>query len=418
VSTEAEQVPGAEPLLEPVVQLAPLFPMLDTLRAVGALAVLTTHTAFQSGDYLGHGYLGTLLSRLDIGVAIFFVLSGFLLSRAYLARAALRRPPQPLRRYAVKRVLRIYPVYAVAVALALLLIPENDGASAGDWLRSLLLVDTYASTRLPQGLTQMWSLGVEVAFYAALPFLMLVAVGRRGPLRPTRVLGVLLVLVAVTVAWVLDLGHRLDEQVLGAPLTWLPAFLTWFVVGIAFALAHVLLQQHPPPPRWAEALRDLGEMPGACWAMAFGLLLVAATPVAGPALLFVSTPSEALTKNLLYALVAGMVVLPGVFAGPGVFSRVLSWPPLRHLGHISYSVFCLHLPVLHLVMGVTGYPLFGGHGLTIWVLTVLGSLVAAELAYRLVERPAMRFAHRREPPGRAPALEDAPMTQATTATTR
>ena len=209
MSTEAEQVPGAEP----DVQLAPLFPMLDTLRAVGALAVLTTHTAFQSGDYLGHGYLGTLLSRLDIGVAIFFVLSGFLLSRPYLARAALRRPPQPLGRYALKRVLRIYPVYAVTVVLALLLIPENDGASTGDWLRSLLLVDTYASVRLPQGLTQMWSLGVEVAFYAVLPFLMLIGVGRRGPLRPLRVVVLLLVLGGVSVAWVLDLGHRVDELV-------------------------------------------------------------------------------------------------------------------------------------------------------------------------------------------------------------
>jgi peptidoglycan/LPS O-acetylase OafA/YrhL len=414
VSTEAQQVPGTEP----AVQLAPLFPVLDTLRAVGALAVLTTHVAFQSGDYLGHGYLGIMLSRLDIGVAVFFVLSGFLLSRPYLARAALRRPPQPLGRYALKRVLRIYPVYAVSVVLALLLIPENDGASVGDWLRSLLLLDTYASARLPQGLTQMWSLGVEVAFYAVLPLVMLVAVGRRGPLRPPRVVALLMAMAGLSVAWVLDLGHRVDEIVVGAPLTWLPAFLTWFAVGIAFALAHVLLQQRAEPPRAALALRDLGQLPGACWAMALGLLLVAATPVAGPALLFVSTPSEAVAKHLLYAFVAGLVVLPGVFAGAGTFTKVLSWPVLRHLGHISYSVFCLHLLVLHFVWELTGYPLFRGHGLTVWLLTVLGSLAAAELAYRLVERPAMRFAHRREPVGRAPALEDAPMTQATTATTK
>ena len=123
----------------PALEQAPLFPILDTLRAVGALAVLTTHTAFQSGDYLGHGYLGTLLSRLDIGVAIFFVLSGFLLSRPFLARAAVGRPAPALGRYALKRVLRIFPVYAVSVVLALLLVPENDSATAATWLRSLLL---------------------------------------------------------------------------------------------------------------------------------------------------------------------------------------------------------------------------------------------------------------------------------------
>ncbi len=75
-----------------IIVATPVFPVLDTLRAVGALAVLTTHTSFQSGDYIGHGVWGTVLSRLDSGVAIFFVLSGFLLSRPYLARAAAGLP--------------------------------------------------------------------------------------------------------------------------------------------------------------------------------------------------------------------------------------------------------------------------------------------------------------------------------------
>ena len=58
----------------------PRFPMLDTLRAVGAIAVLTTHVAFWGGEYTRWGAFGTVLARLDVGVAIFFVLSGFLLS--------------------------------------------------------------------------------------------------------------------------------------------------------------------------------------------------------------------------------------------------------------------------------------------------------------------------------------------------
>ena len=62
-------------------QLAETFPVLDTMRAVGALAVLTTHVAFWAGDYQRHGAWGSFLARLDVGVAIFFVLSGFLLSR-------------------------------------------------------------------------------------------------------------------------------------------------------------------------------------------------------------------------------------------------------------------------------------------------------------------------------------------------
>ena len=105
------------------VETGPTFPVLDTLRAVGALAVLTTHATFQSGDYVRHGALGTLFSRLDVGVAIFFVLSGFLLSRPFLARAANGDAHPSVRHYYRKRLLRIYPLYVFTVILALTLIP-------------------------------------------------------------------------------------------------------------------------------------------------------------------------------------------------------------------------------------------------------------------------------------------------------
>jgi peptidoglycan/LPS O-acetylase OafA/YrhL len=374
------------------VELNPVFPVLDTLRLVGALAVLTTHTAFQSGDYLGHGFWGTLLSRLDIGVAIFFVLSGFLLSRPYLARAAIRTSRPATGRYYVKRVLRIYPVYAVSVVLALSLIDENARAGVADWTRTLLLADTYTADRLPTGLTQMWSLAVEVAFYAVLPWLMLWMVGRAGPLRPRRILLCLTALVALSGAWLLTVGNWVSVSgfASGVPMTWLPSFLTWFAVGIGLALGHVLLQRSPNPPRAVRALVALGAMPGACWTMAASLLLVASTPLAGPALLFISTPAQALTKHLLYAVVAGLVVLTGVFTEPqGRFGRMMAAPPLRHLGHISYSTFCIHLPMLYAVMAVMDYGLFAGHGLQIWAITLAASLLASELLYRFVERPGL-----------------------------
>ena len=99
--------------------LAPQMPELDTLRAVGALAVLTTHAGFWAGDYTRLGVRGTLLARLDVGVAIFFVLSGFLLSRPYLARAATGQGAPATGRYLWKRFLRIAPVYVLTVVVAL-----------------------------------------------------------------------------------------------------------------------------------------------------------------------------------------------------------------------------------------------------------------------------------------------------------
>lgn len=399
-----------------VLEQAPVFPVLDTLRAVGAIGVLTTHSAFQSGDYLGHGVWGTVLSRLDIGVAVFFVLSGFLLSRPYLARAAASLPHPPTGRYYWKRLLRIYPVYAVTVVLALALIDDNDGIGVGAWVRTLLLGDIYTAERLPHGLTQMWSLAVEVAFYAVLPWLMLLALGHANHLRPRRILRVLVAMTGLSVAWLLLLGDLTGEVAAGVPMTWLPAYLTWFAVGMALALAHVQYQVSPQPAAILRLLATLGAMPGACWVVAGALLLAASTPLAGPALLFVSNPGEALTKHLIYAVIAGVVVVTGVFVDSGgTYRRVMSAGPLRHLGHISYSTFCIHLPVLYLVMGVTGYQLFGGHGLQIWALTLVTSLLASELLYRFVEKPCLRLKDLGRPARPATSV---PNTDAEPATTR
>jgi peptidoglycan/LPS O-acetylase OafA/YrhL len=391
----------------------PRFPVLDTLRAIGALAVLTTHTAFWGGEYTRHGAVGTALARLDVGVAIFFVLSGFLLSYPYLARARRGLPAPSLRPYLWKRFLRIYPVYLLTAVLALLLIDDNRGAPASQWLSTLLLGDIYVRGQLPQGLTQMWSLSVEVSFYLALPLLMILATGGRS-LRARRCIALVLAMTLVGVAWHLVLSDWLDDRVAGSPLLWLPSYLTWFALGIAFALARVLDDAGAPPGRVRRGLTTLAGQPGACWAAVLGLLLVAATPIAGPSLLAAPTAGQSLVKNLLYAAVGALVVLTGAFGtGRGVYARVFSFAPLRHLGHISFSVFCLHLPVLHLVMWMTGYERFEGHGWQIWLLTLTLSVGAAEVVYRWLERPAMSLRRLGGPTERVDGAPDNAKTPAT-----
>ena len=92
----------------------------------------------------------------------------------------------------------------------------------------------------------------------------------------------------------------------------------------------------------------------------------------------------------------------------------MSLPLARHLGHISYSIFCIHLAVLHAVMALGDFELFRGHGLTIWLLTVAFSLLAAELLYRLVERPAMRLKSRADAAGPVPDQPSGTMQAAST----
>ena len=392
------------------VEIAPVFPVLDTLRAVGALAVLTTHTSFQTGEYLGNGVWGTMLARLDVGVAIFFVLSGFLLSRAWLVRAATGLPRPAIGTYYEKRALRILPVYLVAVVVAYLFVGGNETAGGRDWASSFLLLDSFTGKSLPYGLTHMWSLAVEASFYLVLPLLMLAVRGRRR----RRGLAILLAcMVVVNLLW-LALAPAVDGDVAGSPGLWLPAYLTWFVAGIALAAAHVRHQQGSTS-RVLRQVVSLGRQPGVCWSIASGLLLVAATPLAGPTLLEASSVAQAVTKHLLYAGIGTLLVLSGVFTTPGAYERTMTWAPLRHLGHISYSIFCIHLAVLAGAFHLTAVDVFTGHGLRVWATTVALSLLASEVLYRLVEMPALRLKgrlRRRESAATRASKQD------TTATTR
>ena len=394
----------------------PEFPVLDTLRAFGALAVLTTHVAFQSGAYVRHGMVGALLSRLDVGVALFFVLSGFLLARPYLARAAVHAPFPTTRHYYWKRFVRIYPVYAVTVVIALLTIPENDfGGGLGQWVSSLTLTDVFVRARLPQGLTQMWSLSVEATFYLVLPLLMVAMLGRGRAPQGRRMVLVLGLGTLFSCWWNLDLAGAIAPHTDGVPLLWLPAHLTWFLVGIGLAAVHVAWQSGSRS-RLVRGLVALGRMPGACWTAAAGVLVVAGTPLGGPIILLAATPTQSLTKHLLYAVFAALVLLTGVFALPrGHYSRIMSQPFLRHLGRISYSTFCIHLVVLYFVEEILDYRLFSGDMGLLWVLTLVASLIASELLYRFVEKPGLRLKERR---GRRVTSVESPHTSTTAASTK
>ena len=390
---------------------APTFPMLDSLRAVAAIAVLGTHAAFWAGDY-SQPVWGTALARLDVGVAVFFVLSGFLLSLLWFERHRTGRPAPSTGRYLWKRALRLLPVYVLTAVAALALLPGNEGASTRQWVSTLLLADIYTDDRLPDGLTQMWSLSTEVAFYAVLPVLMWLALPRRARhARHDRLGLVVLAMCATTVVWLLDLSVRLDGGDTMIRL-WLPSYLTWFAVGLVLART-VSHRARGSRDRLTALLTELGRSPGLCWLSAAALLAIAATPLAGPADLTPPTLGAALAKNVLYAAIAGLVILPGVFApAGGLFARALSHPVPRHLGRLSYGIFCTHLLLLELIVDWRDMPLFGGRGIELFVLTLLASVVVSEVLYRAVERPSQRWRHVRAP-WTQPAASQTPSETAT-----
>ena len=86
------------------------FPTLNAVRAAGALMVVCTHVAFDTGQ-INRGWTGAALSRMDFGVTLFFILSGFLLSRPFLLNTAREAAHPSWRHYFWKRALRILPLY-------------------------------------------------------------------------------------------------------------------------------------------------------------------------------------------------------------------------------------------------------------------------------------------------------------------
>lgn len=371
-----------------------VFPGLDTVRAIGALMVMITHAAFWSGEY-SFDVWGTFLARLDSGVALFFVLSAFLLSRPYILRRRAGRPPPALAAFLWKRALRVLPVYWIAAAAALVFVEQKAGSGIIEWLRVVTLTDLYVSDALPAGITQTWSLATEVAFYVTLPALMLlwnrVTSGRRSDLA---VVGMTLAAVMVSVVWIVAVPEFLTDV---APMhhQWLPTFLVWFVVGIALAHVHVHHVEHVDEGtsrRLLGWIPELGRQPGVCVVIAGAVLLAASTPIAGPPVLLPATDLQILTKTLLYALVGGLVVLAALYApAGGAFSRFMTHPVSRHIGRISYGVFCIHLLMLHFITFAFGWELFSGGFVLYLGVTLALSLVLAELLFRVVERPLSRY---------------------------
>jgi peptidoglycan/LPS O-acetylase OafA/YrhL len=357
---------------------------LTGIRAVAAILVVLTHAAYTTGRYT-HGYVGLIYSRMEIGVPIFFVLSGFLLFSPWVRASAASRESgsaegkdgPSVRRYAWHRVRRIMPAYVVTVLAAYLLYHfRTAGPNPGHtWLglfRNLtftqIYTDDYLFSYLHQGLTQMWSLAVEVAFYVALPvfaWLLLVVLCRRQ-WRPVLLMIGLAVLACLTPAW-LVLVHTTDWLPDGARL-WLPTYLAWFVGGMMLAV-----------------LREMGFRAYAlvCVPLALVCYLIASTPIAGAPTTSPSELREGLAKAAFYAVIATLAVAPLALGNQGWYAQLMASRPMVFLGEISYEIFLIHLVTMELVMvEILHFHIYTGSMLWLFVVTMLVTIPLAWLLHR------------------------------------
>jgi peptidoglycan/LPS O-acetylase OafA/YrhL len=331
-------------------------PQLDGLRAVAVLLVIGAHTGLARGGY--------------VGVDVFFVLSGYLITNILVRERETGR--WSIRRFYVRRIRRLYP----ALLLMLLLTLPFDGTlMPGDEFHRLAVVflsATYLAnfgnlhpTHWMGGLGHTWSLAVEEQFYLLWPFaLPLVIRFRRGQVG--------LAMVTVAMLSMLAFGPlELARLLLGSGGALLAGCLLALILN-------------------GRTLPRSGTLAAASACAITAMVLVAPTgfdPHAG-------LESAAVS-------VAAVPLIAGLVSG-GVLSRCLSARPMVWLGQRSYGIYLWHFPLL---------VLFSSSGLLPpkWeiLMAVAAAISAAALSYSLVEQ-RFRYPRKDRPLPAAAAVQAAP----------
>ncbi|GFG71734.1 acyltransferase [Mycolicibacter senuensis] len=373
-------------------------PAVEGMRACAAIGVVITHVAFQTGH--SSGITGRLWGRFDMAVAVFFALSGFLLWRGHAAAARGLRQPPPAGHYLRSRIVRIMPAYLVSVVVILALLPDAGDASLTVWLANLTMTQIYVPLTLTPGLTQMWSLAVEVSFYIALPFLALAA--QRLPVRAR--VPVIAAVSLLSLGW----GFLPIHTPYGVnPLNWAPAYGCWFGAGMLLAE-----WAHSPVTRVHRLARR--RLPMA--ALTLAAFVVAASPLAGPEGLTSATVGQFIVRTAMGGVLAWALLAPLVLDRPDTPHRFLASAPMVTLGRWSYGIFIWHLAALDMVFPVIGRFAFTGDMAVVLALTMVFTVAIAAVSYALVEQPCRemlrgwenRRAARRAMPAAGPAAPEEP----------
>jgi peptidoglycan/LPS O-acetylase OafA/YrhL len=398
LGVEAHRPGEVEPGQEaPTPRRPPRFPSFDGLRAIAAGTVLGVHVAFVSGLTLRNAGVGIYTSRLEIGVAVFFLISGFLLYRPFVvAHLAGERDPVT-RSFWIRRLLRIVPAYWVALFVTTTVLHEAMGP--GGWkayAAHYLFAQIYFPNQIEGGITQAWTLCVEMSFYFLLPVYAVIVGRRRQQQSPgqrlRRAVVGLLALVVLSLVWRFAvLSFQGHGALLSAMTVWLPAELDLFALGMALAAWSAWTHQHDSEPRWMSSRW----FPWASWLLAlvafFGVSHLGLSREA----LYNKTYLD-IVRQTLYGLFSFFLLLPAVF-GPqhrGLIRRGLQWWPVASLGVISYGVYLWHQTLIDQL--VKYYPQWFGMRLFFdvgfWGMfgEIAGAAVlVASVSYFVVERPAL-----------------------------
>jgi peptidoglycan/LPS O-acetylase OafA/YrhL len=356
-------------------------PALDGLRGIAILLVIP-HNADTFSQSPGWLWPVALLAHAGwIGVQLFFVLSGFLITRNLLAR---RGTDDYLRSFYGRRALRIFPLYFLTLIAGLVVLPAiftfSPGALSSHqnqvWLWTFLSNWAQPFGHEVSGYSHFWSLAVEEQFYLVWPFVVLLAAGTR----------LFWICAAVAVAALLS---RVVMMMAGARPEMLYMFTNCRMDALALGAAAAVLSQNAAVMQWtSRRIRPL-------ILAVVGTLAIAAL---GTHVFEVYDPGTLIAGQTVLALAFAVVMLgaghvPRVGAF-GLIPRVLEMRWLRLVGKYSFAMYVFHLPLL-IVFGHDLKRLAAPAGSAAPLVTALAavvlSFIAGLLSYHLIEKHFLRL---------------------------
>jgi peptidoglycan/LPS O-acetylase OafA/YrhL len=390
----------------------------DGLRGLATTAIFIAHifaNADPAPSLESMGWAKQPIARVDLALATFFALSGYLISRPFVRSFVLDTKRPSIRRFARNRVLRIVPIFYV-IALIVLLRYGLDGsigptpdnptgeAPASAWWQVLSIFTftqtfTGGSATLPLG--QAWSLDVEAGFYAAIPVAALVAYKLGKPLKTPRARA-LAALAFIGFLTLFSIALRQYANGRFATLTSPPLMVWVFMPGVALAVIEPFavpwFRGHP------RRARRFARAAMAVAALAVVIYMRWDYEAGTTQLHHALGRRSVLVVIITFALIGSLIALQ---LGTNRAPRLLANRATNWLGERSYAFYLLHVWVLFEIIDVVGHetePVLLGAIMLVVGLPI--SLGLAALSWRCVERP---FLERRLPwaPGLRPEPDKA-----------
>jgi len=379
-------------------------PGADGLRTIACLLVVWHHTTQRfnpegSAEWLKSiHFLGM---RGEVGVSLFFVLSGCLLSLPFWNSFIARESSPRLRSYALNRAARILPAYWINLLLCTYLALWIFDLEINWWrlISGLLFLNSYHySTFFPAELNgPLWSIGLEVSCYVLLPLVLFTIIKSSKKISHAFV-GLIgwIVLLQVMNPWLLNRFMTSDDLkgwefgLTGGAKQWLPywnvdTFFSQFLCGSLAALAISTLRSR-------NVKTSLRFDVGALLASLSALLLITFRLEPGAPDSFTNQPYAAPIYSLLVACVLFLTAFSRYLSGI-LDNRLFRW-----IAKLSFSIYLWHMVIIVFIerKASINYVYYGLTNTWLWVLVssavLLGSILIASASWQFIESPILKKA--------------------------